>query len=74
MIKVKQYFINLHWKSDFDAKTGECVSQDISVHMTLIVERINIRLNPNKNTNIPLNTNLSCGSVIGKATSKIYQT
>ena len=74
MIKVKQYFINFHWKSDFNPNTGECVSQDLSVHIALIVERINIRLTPNKNKNIPLKTNLSCGSVIGKVRSKIYQT
>ena len=46
MIKATQYFIDICWITDFDAKNAGWVSQDLSVHNALSVERIDMWLTP----------------------------
>ena len=46
MIKAKQCYMENLWKIEFDAKTGCWVWQDLSIHMTLSMEIIDMWLNP----------------------------
>ena len=40
--KAKQYYIKNLWKIEFDAKAGWWVCQDLSIHMTVSVEIIDM--------------------------------
>ena len=42
MIKAEQYFIDCCWKIEFDAKVAKWMGQDLSVHMSLSVGKIDM--------------------------------